>query len=222
MGLFDRLLGRGTRQSPEPVGGSEFAVSIEQARNLMEDDNSQDYLPYPELVKRRMAMGGAIDELPEGIGEFGRSAGNPIPVNGPLGELTYLSKLVGGRGLHIIAHRLGACAGGDAYEAVSLDGLDWDLLYLDPYHTRRSRVVPSRYQADARCDLFLFATNYFWPTFPVGIAGALRSCSDRLFGLTLVSDSLPGDEFLRTLSRPDAHAAALASLRTVARTTHGP
>jgi hypothetical protein len=186
----------------------------------MEDDASQDRLPYPELVKRRMAEGGAMDMVPGGTGEFGRSTANPIPVNGPLGELTYLSKLIAGRHTHIIAHRLGACAGGDAYEAVSVDGQDWDLLYLDPYHTRRSRLVPSGYQTDFSGQLFLFATNGFLPTFPVGIAAALRDCSQRLFGLTLVSTDLPTDEFLSTLSRPNEHAVALSAVRTFARTTH--
>jgi hypothetical protein len=105
---------------------------------------------------------------------------------------------------------------------VSLDGARWDLLYLDEYHTRRSRCLPSGYRSADASQLFLFATNYFVPGFPVGIADALTECSRRFLGITLVSSALPDDDVLRGFAPPTAHVDAVSTLRIIARTVFQP
>lgn len=60
------------------------------------------------------------DELPNVQGEFGRSADNPIPVNGTTGELTYLSKLVTENGQRLAFHRGGST---DSEEAIMTLGV---------------------------------------------------------------------------------------------------
>ncbi len=218
--FLDRLLGRAS-SSPSAKGGpsrSRVTLSIEQARDLLESDSSQNYLSLPKIVQRRIAAGGGFDILPGAAGEFGRNPENAIPVNGPLGELCYLSKLLTDSGCHVICHRLGAAAGGDVYEIVSLDGARWDLLYLDEYHTRKSRALPIGYSSAETDQLFLFATNYCVLGFPVGIAEALLECSQRLFGLSLVSLALPDDDVLRGFVRPAAHADAVSEILIIANT----
>lgn len=62
-------------------------------RRIIEDEEFQLELVPPsvrELLKSRPAY----DKAPNGTGPFGFTETNPIPVNGPIGQLAYLSKLV--------------------------------------------------------------------------------------------------------------------------------
>ena len=42
---------------------------------------------YPNSLKLRMLAGSNADQRPDGFGYFGISQTNPIPVNGPIGEI---------------------------------------------------------------------------------------------------------------------------------------
>src|SRR3546814_10801196 len=61
-------------------------------------------------------------DLPNGSGPFGFTETNPIPVNGPIGQLAYLSRLETQSGQRILFHRLGAIDKVDVFEAVTFDG----------------------------------------------------------------------------------------------------
>lgn len=146
----------------------EAFVSDEEAQNRK----------CPQNTLAMMRAGGGVDRDPNGVGEFGRDIRNAIPVNGPYGEILYLSSLVTSAGTHIIAHRLGSVPHPatpekyvDAYEAVTLDGSRWDILFFDMYHTRKSQLVPSGYRREGL--VFLYATNSFVPDFPASISSAL-------------------------------------------------
>lgn len=98
----------------------------------------------------KITGGEDCDEVSGAEGEFGRCPLNPIPVNGILGEIKYIARLsckCGG----LLFHRLGSAnwrgADIDVYETVCLTGKHWDILYLDFYHPRRSRKLPSGYSA---------------------------------------------------------------------------
>src|SRR3546814_6579765 len=61
-------------------------------------------------------------DLPNGSGPFGFTETNPIPVNGPIGQLAYLSRLETQSGQRILFHRLAAIDKVDVFEAVTFDG----------------------------------------------------------------------------------------------------
>jgi hypothetical protein len=55
---------------------------------------------------------------------------NPIPVNGPIGELAYLSKLETVQGERILFHRIGTVNMIDVLEAVTFSGSEWFILFI--------------------------------------------------------------------------------------------
>jgi hypothetical protein len=112
-------------------------VQFEKINFIWQDERAQ-IGGLPEPLRAKLSSGVACDEVEGAIGDFGRAVRNPIPVNGPLGELIYLSNLRTMKSQKIMFHRLGSLGGIDAYEVVSLDGEVWDILFLDLYHPRKS------------------------------------------------------------------------------------
>ncbi len=90
---------------------------------------------------------GSWDKIPDAAGPFG-SLQNPIPVNGPKGEIIYLNRLRSGTGKPFFYHRLGSLESGatghpvDVFELASMDGSRWAFIVLSPYHPRRSTLPP--------------------------------------------------------------------------------
>jgi hypothetical protein len=132
MGLLNRIF------QPRKVA---FDDAIRWLSLFVDDEAYQNSLVDPTLRKLFLA-GEAVDELPNGHGAFG-SLKNPIPVNGPIGELAYLSKLRTLAGERLLFHRLGSVDTIDLFEVVTWSGSNWYLLYLDMYHPRRSRKAPT-------------------------------------------------------------------------------
>lgn len=108
---------------------------------------------YPPMLFAQLDDGAATpDELPGAVGEFGRCADNPIPVNGPTGQVTYLSRLLtDDTGSRMAFHRLGSTRSSvldamvDIFELVSVDCTRYDRLYLDMYHLGQSQKAPAGY-----------------------------------------------------------------------------
>lgn len=99
-----------------------------------------------------MALGGEdCDELAGASGPLGLSANSPIPVNGLIGTYKYLAKLCTSTGSPIYFHRIGSVRSDiaknpvDAYELVGMNDHNWDVLFLDMYHPRRSNKTPPGY-----------------------------------------------------------------------------
>lgn len=117
------------------------------------------------------------DQLPLGRGKFG-SMDNPIPVNGPIGEIKYLIKLKGTNGLATMFHRIGSCRSEvalhplDLFEVVCIDGSQWAHLYFDSYHPRRSNLCPDGFYLEPLNKLrgidsnSGLGTTYFVENFP--------------------------------------------------------
>ncbi len=185
MGLFNWLFNE-KRNSSEELP-PEIAAIFEKIHQFMEDESLQNS-GSPFGLQEEMRSGGSCDEIIGATGEFGRNPHNPIPVNGPIGELIYLSQLEYQKS-SIIGHRLGSFRKKDVYEVVTLDGSKWDLLFFDPYHLRKSKRLPSGYTRSTS-QPFLLATNYFLPDFPGGIQAGLRECTERFFGVPLVSPKI--------------------------------
>lgn len=127
---------------------------LAHVHRLLNDDRWQDRMYPRELFPGLSVDCKTPDELPRASGEFGRDANNPIPCNGPIGELTYLSRLqLAGTGEKVFFHRIGSIESAvsenfvDVFELVSLSGLFFDVLYMDMYHPGKSGKQPAGYAA---------------------------------------------------------------------------
>lgn len=151
MKLLQRIFGSNLQER-------EIKRAMAAIGQLVDDESAQnDMLPsgLRELIKN--APG--IDKVPSGTGRFGLNAGNPIPVNGTLGELSYLSRLETDSGERILFHRLGAEDAVDVFEAVTFSGSCWHVLYLDFNYSRRSRLAPEGFRLGSP-KLFTGFTGY--------------------------------------------------------------
>lgn len=137
MGWLGNLFGQSEKRPTNELG-----QVLERMRRLLDDDAAQIAMlgePIASMVK-----GGIdCDQLPDSRGRFGLEVTNPVPVNGPIGELSYLSKLRTLRGERLLFHRLGSQGTVDIFEAVDFSGQEWFVLYLDMYHPRKSRLAPT-------------------------------------------------------------------------------
>ena len=134
---------------------------------------------------RRLILNGLdCDMVPDAIGPFG-SVSNPIPVNGPLGEIKYLGKLRGRSGFALFFHRIGSSSSPvcehsiDVYKTVCMDGTQWATLHFDMYHPRRSNLSPDGFTLmpfDERLKMdipFAYGVNRLVSDFPHGIPDAI-------------------------------------------------
>lgn len=213
MGLFGKLLGT-RKHSPDPP--PEVVKIFEKIERFLTDDEAQN-AALLESMRKVIEAAPAVDELPGAKGEFGRCITNPVPVNGAVGELAYLSRLVTPSGAGLFGHRLGHIDRVDVYETVSTDGKTWDVLYLSVYHPRKGRKAPSGYRlARARKrPPFITCTNFRVDGFPFPMEAAIRECMRRVIGFPVrppnAAELLTSARFVRT---PDQNArlSALADL----------
>lgn len=131
-------------------GKSELDQALDRVRDFIDNEETQNAL-YPAMFWDMVA---ARQRPTQTSGAFGRAVGNPVPVNGMIGELAYLSKLRTDSGQRLFFHRLGAINTCDVFELVSFDGKLWDLLFLDPYNRQRSRTSPSGYSVSSDVSQF--------------------------------------------------------------------
>lgn len=164
MGWIKSLFGSGNRDNDSPP---EVAAIFEKLHRFLSDEALQNER-LPEPLATSVKSGLACDALPDGTGEFGRTPTNPIPVNGPLGQVLYLTNLLTDADQHIMFHRLGSLGRIDAYETVSFDARVWDILFLSLYHPRKSRRTPSGYRVAAgrNCEFIPLGTNQRVSPFP--------------------------------------------------------
>jgi hypothetical protein len=214
MGFFDRLFGGGAKRSASDLPPETEAV-FEKIRNFMLDEPTQNNM-YPSELQQMMAAGGAVDEIAGAVGDFGRDIRNPIPVNGPIGELVYISSMALPGGCAIMGHRLGSLNKIDIFETIALDGSRWDILFFDMYHTQKSKRLPRGYQESSQP--FLLATNTMVPAFPCGMYEEMRTCTERMIGTPLVSPQLRDERSFQGFSRPTGHLKGLEALRLQFRT----
>ncbi len=128
------------------------------------------------------------DQIAGAYGEFGRTPTNPIPVNGPLGEVTYLSLLRRSDGMPFVFHRLGSRHGLDCYEVMSLDRRTREELWFDFYFLGRSRKAPEGYRLESRLEAhnLVYGTNGRLKNFPNDTYEGVRNYQERLFKQVLL------------------------------------
>ena len=117
---------------------------------FLNDDDEQNKT-MPPLLRANITEG-RHSFVPNGEGAFGRDIRNPIPCNGIVGEVTYLSRMVleyevDGETEYqgFTFHRLGSIDCIDVYEIISYDGRIYDKLYLNMYYEYKSDYVPLGY-----------------------------------------------------------------------------
>lgn len=77
-------------------GGNKEDKALREAlahiHRILDDDAFQLELVHPAM-KAMLESAPGYDKYPNGTGPFGFTETNPIPVNGPIGQLAYLSRL---------------------------------------------------------------------------------------------------------------------------------
>jgi hypothetical protein len=193
-------------------GGNKEDKALREAlahiHRILDDEAFQLELAHPAM-KAMLEAAPAYDKDPNGSGPFGFTETNPIPVNGPIGQLAYLSKLETQSGQRVLFHRFGAIGTVDVFEAVSFNGAEWFILFVDLYHPRRSRLAPDGFRFTK--DVAQFSGFHkFCENFPYDFVE--KKGSERESGLSMayiaiskVSDQLQK----RVFNRPLAHKVKL-------------
>ena len=193
-------------------GGNKEDKALREAmahiHRILDDEAFQLELVHPAM-KAMLESAPAYDKDPNGTGPFGFTETNPIPVNGPIGQLAYLSRLETQSGHRILFHRLGAIGTVDVFEAVSFNGAEWFIFFIDLYHPRRSRLAPDGFRFTK--DVAQFSGFHkFCDNFPYDFVE--KKASERESGLSMayiaiskVSDQIQS----RVFNRPLAHKAKL-------------
>jgi hypothetical protein len=142
---------------------------------IIEDEAYQNNM-LPAEMSDPIKRGLAVDKLPTAVGPFGQVETNPIPVNGAIGELAYLSRLESLNKSHLLFHR------------------HWDLLFLDPYHLTKSKLAPEGFRLGEARQFSGF--HVYCAKFPYDFDDCKTSTPDML-RLAYV----PGDNYLDTHRR---------------------
>jgi hypothetical protein len=210
-----RALRRRRSHSRLSASSPEVEAIFKKLDRLMDDEKAQ-IEGLREPFRSEVLRGADCDEIAGAAGEFGRDPRNPIPVNGPLGEMIYLSNLRAAGSQQIMFHRLGSVRNVDAFEAVSVDGAMWDVLFLDLYHPRKSRRAPTGYRiaAAAECQRLFLGANEFVAGFPNELQAAIANTNERLLGIRMRP---PVREFIERFSfkRPTDHVERLNFFMTL-------
>lgn len=206
MGFLSNLFGGNKEENA-------MQQALQQIKRIIEDEKYQVDLLDP-AIKKLVESGAAYDKDPKGTGPFGFTETNPIPVNGPVGQLAYLSKLETKSGQRILFHRLGAMGTVDVFEAVTFNGTEWFILFVDLYHPRRSRLTPDGFVFTKEVNQFSGFTN-FCGDFPYDFIEKKKSMQEGLLGMAYIAISkVAGQIQNRAFTRPLAHKAKLELVKS--------
>lgn len=187
--------------------------AFEQIRRILEDEQFQLDMIHPAM-KEVIETRPAYDRDPNGTGPFGFSETNPIPVNGPIGLLAYLSKLETERGERILFHRIAAVDTIDVFEAVTFSGSEWFILFVDLYHPRRSRLTPDGFRFTQEVGQFSGFHKYC-NDFPYDFVEMKQSQRETGLSMAYIAISKVMEPIQnRAYQRPLAHKAKLDLVRS--------
>lgn len=181
------MFGWGKKKSQDKLS-PEIGKIFEKVDKLFESEAFQNSL-MPDPLKKVVLNGQNCDKIPGGRGEFGRDPTNPIPVNGPIGQILYLSQLRTERSSSpIMFHRVSSTRVGEAdidmYEVLSIDESVREYLYLSLYHPRRSRLCPVGYRIERKVDFGnpIYGVNFLVSHFPRELDLRIREWQMRTLG----------------------------------------
>ena len=206
MGFFSNLFGKNKQDA-------EMRQAFDGIKRILEDEDFQIDLIHPAM-KEIIRNSPSYDKDPNGTGPFGYSEKNPIPVNGPIGQLAYLSRIETNKGERLIFHRIGAVNTVDVFEAVTFSGSEWFILFTDFYHPRRSRALPDGFRFTSEVPQFSGFHKYC-SNFPYDFREMKASQQDSGLSLAYIplSKVMPQIES-RAFSRPLAHKAKIDVVRS--------
>lgn len=216
MGILDRLFGNKPKTGISP----EMEKIFDKMYTFLSDENLQNSTFHPQFLA--LLYKDIVDRVPNYSGEFGLTLTNPIPVNGAIGEIIYLSRLcTDDLKKPILFHRIGSIGSGnaitrdtvDVYETVSIDGSKWDIIYFNYYYAGKSRMAPAGYNI-AKNQSMMYGTNIFVSNFPVGIREAAMKCSKTVMGMPLVGKEVRIAEETVKFIKPDSHIQKINTLTT--------
>ena len=201
MGFFSKLMGK------EDEGEKALKEAMKMIWKIIDDENYQNTLLGNEM-EALLKSTPAIDERPDGQGVFGLDERNPIPVNGAIGELAYLSKLETNNGERMIFHRIGAINTLDVFEAVTYSGSGWYIFFVDLYHPRRSRKAPPGFHIANEPRQFSGFHN-FCRNFPYDFSEAKQASPDMLRMAYIPLGNVMQQIEKKVFTRPMPHKAKL-------------
>ena len=143
-------------------------------------------------------------------GGYGFSPYDPVRVNGPIGELIYLSCLRSKGDVGFIGHRLGSFNALDVFEIVSEDLSSWHILYMDMYWRQKDLFAPhglslfSQSGDSSAVASGLSVTNRFLRDFPRGFWPQLLETTQFFLGIPAVRLSVKEID-QSSFSRPIHH-----------------
>lgn len=162
---------------------------IKQRHNLASDQDPEAIFRelFQEILSGSISTARGIESgISKSVKGFFGSIGNPIPVNGPIGERKYLAKLRGQTGHPLMFHRKGSNFSSavstpvDTFEVVCLDGTQWTQLTLWPYHQSQSSDTPEGFSftsqdPNTECGgIGGLGTTCFLPNFPHSLPETIR------------------------------------------------
>jgi len=202
MSIFSNIFGG----SKEDEGKKALREAFALIKRVIEDEEVQLSFVHPE-VKAMITSSPVYDRDPNGTGPFGLVETNPIPVNGPIGQLAYLSRLETGAGQRLLFHRLASIGTIDAFEAVTWDGKEWFLLFVDMYHPRKSRATPDGFHFTQNLAQFSGFTT-FCENFPYDFIGKKSAQPTSPVSMAYIAVSKVASQIeARVFKRPLAHKA---------------
>lgn len=204
MGFFSNLFG----EAKEDASTKALKEAFGLIQRVIEDESFQLEFVHP-VMKQRIESQPVYDRDPNGSGPFGFVDSNPIPVNGPVGELAYLSRLETAAGQRLLFHRLGSIGTVDAFEAVTFDGREWFILFADFYHPKKSRLAPEGFHFTKELAQFsgftTFCENFPYDFIDKKAAQPTSPVSLAYIAISKIAAQLQAQAF----KRPLAHKAKL-------------
>jgi hypothetical protein len=207
---------RSRRQPPPPEANADEPVdadALERTYRFLLDEELQNQRLSPDL-REEIAQNGPLDGVRDGVGDFGLDIRNPIPVNGPFGEAQYLSSLMTEDGRPIAFQRLTVIDRVSVYETVTLDGLDWNFLFLSRYYARKSHLAPRgfRFARGSEQNVLIRGTDQQAEDFPVAVHTMVERFTRRLLGVSIADPRLRLLEKV-TIRLPPEHQRRVQELR---------
>jgi len=116
-------------------------AEVESLNRLLEDQAYQLSL-MPEAIVSQAQRNGQVDEIVGAQGRFAYVPTNPVPVNGTVGAMAWLSRLQTRHKESLVFHRLGQIGAIEVYEAMSLIRRQWFVFFTDPRYAGASDRAP--------------------------------------------------------------------------------
>ena len=115
---------------------------------MMEIPGLKEQKDLHDAMSEMNSGGCTTDEMPNGIGEFGLEATNPIPVNTIQGSILYLGGLRAPDGTRVNNERIGPVQVAniekpiDEYLITHENGEEIVTIYISPYQAKNSKKAP--------------------------------------------------------------------------------